>query len=206
MEAVLFKGASVGLESLQALKGTAFLGKIEGLAQTTKQAIAEVKVPVKATSEVIADTAGGTRKVLNIETKPIGEILQNIESRAKEVLSSENVPRVKPINLPAWEKLTFRIDPGETKPHFLTGHKTGENRLVQSQKAGGKKDVFPESMTDKQIINAIKTAYNNSKKIGTQVDLFTGEKRVELIGQADGMKIKMYVNVTTKTLESAFPQ
>ncbi len=53
MEAVLAKGAGAGLKGLLSLKGTAFIGKIEGLAQTAKQAITETKIPLKA-SAVIA--------------------------------------------------------------------------------------------------------------------------------------------------------
>ena len=211
MEAILAKGAGaagkVSLEGLETLKGTKFAATITELAKTTKTAIAETQVPVRATVQTMADTAGGTRKVVNVESKSLGEVFQNLEARAQQVLSggAEDAARVKPISLPKWEKLTFRVDAGETKPHFLSGHQEGGGRLAQSVKDGGKKDVFPPTMTDNQIIRTIKTAYNNSKKVGTQVHPRTGEKVVELIGEADGMKIKMYVNVTTKQLDSAFP-
>ncbi len=57
-------------------------------------------------------------------------------------------------------------------------------------------------MSDKQITNAIKEAYKNSKKVKTQIR--DGEKRVKLIGQSGDLTIQMWVNLTTKTLESAF--
>ena len=59
-------------------------------------------------------------------------------------------------------------------------------------------------MTENQIINAIKTAYKNSKKVETQVRN-SGEKVAVLIGEANGTKIKIYLNVTTKEIETAFP-
>ena len=210
MEAILAKGVStagkVTLEGLETLKGTKFAAQITELAQATKTAIAETKIPTKLAvvqeAEVFGDT--GLPKIVGTEHKTLGEVFQNLEARAQQVLSGGE--KAKAINLPAWEKLTFKVDAGETKPHFLTGHQEGGSRLMQSQKAGGRKDVFPSTMTDNQIINSIKSAYKNSKKVGTQVDLLTGEKRVELVGKAAGMEIKMYVNVTTKQLESAFPQ
>lgn len=88
MEAVLAKGAGIGLKGLSSLKGTAFLGKIETLAQTAKAAIAETKVPVKITSEVLADTAGGTTPILNVEKKSIGEIYDAMKSKASSLLST----------------------------------------------------------------------------------------------------------------------
>ena len=211
MEAVLFKGASVGgklaLEGLQSLKttevGTAFLSKINALANATAKTVGEVKVPVKATVESVADLNGGTRPVIVTEKKSVIELMQNMEARAKQVLSGGE--KAKAINLPAWEKLSFRIDPGEIKPHFLTGHEIGGSRLEQSIKAGGRKTIFPEWMSEKQITNAIKEAYNHSDKLGTQINPRTGEKVVELVGEGGGMKIKMYVNVTAKQLDSAFP-
>ena len=58
-------------------------------------------------------------------------------------------------------------------------------------------------MTDKQIFKAVKEAYENSKKVETQ-ELF-GQKRVRLIGESNGMKIEMWVNLTDNILETAYP-
>ena len=151
------------------------------------------------------DTMGkaGLPSLIAKEKKPLGEILTTMESRAKQMLSGGE--KAKAINLPAWEKLTFKVDEGETLPHFLTGHKTGESRLAQSIKDGGIKDVFPATMTDSQIIKSIKTAYKNAEKLETQIR-GNGEKVIVLLGEADEMKIKMYINLTTKELETAFPQ
>ena len=72
MEAILAKGVATGgkvaLEGLEALKGTKFAAQITELAKTTKTAIAETQVPVRATVQTMADTAGGARKVVNVET------------------------------------------------------------------------------------------------------------------------------------------
>lgn len=87
MEAVLAKGVGAGLKGLSSLKGTAFIGKIEALAQTAKQTIAEVNVPVKVTAQAVVDLNGGVRPVIVTEKKSIGEIVQNMEARAQQVLS-----------------------------------------------------------------------------------------------------------------------
>ena len=128
-------------------------------------------------------------------TEKLEDLIKPLESRAQQTLSGVK----KAINLPAWEKLTVDIE------HILSGHKAGGSRLVNSIRDGKGKDVFPERMTDKQILSSIKEAYGNAKKIGTQ-DTQEG-KIIELIGHSkDGMKIKMYINTTTKTLDTAFPQ
>jgi hypothetical protein len=121
-----------------------------------------------------------------------------MESRAQQVLSGAK----KAVNLPAWEKLTFRVDPGETKPHFLTGHKVGEKRLAQSIKDGGKKTVFPESMTEKQILKSIKEAYGNGKKVKTQS--LGGEKVVTVEGTSNGLNIRIHINLDLNRIESAY--
>lgn len=121
-----------------------------------------------------------------------------MESRAKETLSGVK----KAVNLPAWDKLTFRIDPGETKPHFLTGHKAGENRLAQSIKDGGKKTVFPEWMTDDQILKTIKEAYENGKKVKTQY--LGGEKVVTVEGISNNLNIRIHINLDLNRVESAY--
>ena len=55
-------------------------------------------------------------------------------------------------------------------------------------------------MSSKQIENLIKSAYKNAKKIKTQGN------RVKLRGKAsNGSTIEMWLNKTTKTLETAYP-
>lgn len=121
-----------------------------------------------------------------------------MESRAQKILSG-SVEKVKAVNLPSWNKLKVEME------HILSGHRKGGGRLAQSIEAGGTKDIFPEWLSDKQILKAIETAYGNAKKVETQTR-FNGEKIAVLVGEADNMKIKMYVNLTTKTLETAFSQ
>lgn len=55
-------------------------------------------------------------------------------------------------------------------------------------------------MTPKQIQNAVKEAYRNSSRIATQ-----GE-RILLQGTSGRMKIEMWLNTTTKTIETAYPK
>lgn len=140
-------------------------------------------------------------KFPSIELTKLEDLIKPLESRAQKVLSS-GAEKVKAINLPAWEKLTFKVDAGETKPHFLTGHKIGEGRLAQSIKDGGRKTVFPEWMSGKQILNAIKDAYNNGKKVKTQ--FLDGEKVVTVEGTSNGLSIRIHINLDLSRIESAY--
>ncbi len=100
----------------------------------------------------------------------------------------------KSYNLPAWEKLNVDME------HSLSGHISNGDRFIQSNKASGNKDLFPDWMSDKQISDTIKTAYKNAKKIKTQ-RTFSGEI-IHLVGEANGVKIKMYLDVKTNRLRA----
>lgn len=94
----------------------------------------------------------------------------------------------KSVNLPSYK--TVKIDMVE----ITSGHRIGGSRVSKN------KDLFPAKWTDKQIRNAVITAYRNAKKIKTQGD------RVKLVGYSGKMKIEMWVNVKTKTIETAYPK
>jgi hypothetical protein len=93
----------------------------------------------------------------------------------------------KPINLPSSRKI--KIDIG----HIKSGHTEGGLRVSD------KKDLFPKNMTDKQIEKAVREAYRKGEKVYTQGD------RVFMRGESGSLKIEMWVNKTTKTIESAWP-
>ncbi len=94
----------------------------------------------------------------------------------------------KPINLPAWKDVFIDIG------HITSGHVAGGAR------ASAKKDKFPPGMTPQKIESVVRNAYKVCKKLQTQ-----GE-RVLVVGTADGLTIEMWVNTTTKTIETAYPQ
>jgi len=102
---------------------------------------------------------------------------------------------VKPISLPSVKKITINME------EVRSGHMEGGYRLEQSRAAGGNKDVFPAWMNERQVEAAIKEAYQNATKIGTQ-----GEERVFLRGQGGGMTIEMVLNKVTKVIETAYPK
>lgn len=81
----------------------------------------------------------------------------------------------KPLNLPAWGKVTVDLE------HILSGHTATGSRAIQS----GQKDLFPEWMTEAHIAKAIETAYMDSKRVGTLQDT-----KVLLRGYADGLLIR----------------
>ncbi|MFC4545041.1 EndoU domain-containing protein, partial [Paenactinomyces guangxiensis] len=119
--------------------------------------------------------------------------------RMKSILSEYRVPvssglgtprRVtKAIHLPSWKKVEIDMD------HILSGHIAKGSRAKQS----GKKTVFPEYMTAKQIEREIRQAYRFSKKIETQGD------RVKVVGTGDHLKLEMWVNKTNRKIETAYP-
>jgi len=143
--------------------------------------------------KVVVDTMGNKMMFPDIELTKLEDLIKPLESRAQQTLSGVK----KAVNLPAWNKLTIDVE------HILSGHKAGGSRLTLSVKSGKGKDVFPDWMTDKQIVSSVKEAYENSRKIKTQV--VDGETIIKLIGESQGIKIEMYVNLTQKKLTTAYP-
>jgi hypothetical protein len=94
----------------------------------------------------------------------------------------------KPINLPAWKDIIIDL------AHITSGHVAGGSR------ASAQKDKFPPGMTPEKIESAVRNAYKVCKKLQTQGD------RVLVVGTADGLTIEMWVNTSTKTIETAYPQ
>jgi RHS repeat-associated protein len=94
--------------------------------------------------------------------------------------------------LPSWKKVSIDIG------HIVSGHTKNGARA----QASGIKDLFPDYMDSKSIEKAVRNAYKNvSKKIKSQ------DGRVFLRGQTDsGMTIEMWLNKTTKTIETAWPK
>ncbi|WP_250149327.1 RHS repeat-associated core domain-containing protein [Flagellimonas sp. 389] len=96
--------------------------------------------------------------------------------------------QVKSIGLPGLKSLTINMK------HILSGHVAGGAR------ASSIKTLFASNLSPKQIENMIKTAYGNGKRVKTQGD------RIKVVGQAkDGTVIEIWVNKTTKTIETAYP-
>jgi hypothetical protein len=83
--------------------------------------------------------------------------------------------------------------------HIMSGHKEGGSRLTQSIAVGGTKDVFPGNMSRGELESAIKDAYGHCSKLQTQ-----GE-RVLVEGQSGNLTIRMWVNTSSKIIETAWP-
>jgi RHS repeat-associated protein len=99
------------------------------------------------------------------------------------------VARLKSVNLPAWR--TVAIDMEEV----ISGHTSSGLRAAQS----GMKSLFPDAMSSQAIESAVRNAYRYGKKIATQ------ENRVRIRGPWDGGTIELWLNTTTKTIETAYP-
>lgn len=203
VEIALGKGAGLVFRALSLTKfGASLANRTRILGGEIKQTIGKIPVPTNASVKIVVDTTGNRMIFPDFELTKLEDLIKPLESRAQQALSGTK----KAVNLPAWEKLTFKLD-DDGSIHLLSGHKVGGNRLKSSQSAGGRKDVFPEWMSDKQILKAVEQAYRSGKKVGTQIDFATGDKIIELVGYSDdGLKIRIYVNVTKKQLDTAFPQ
>ena len=96
----------------------------------------------------------------------------------------------KAVNLPSWKKVDIWMD------HILSGHTDSGWRTGCK---GHNKTLFPEGFSEKQLEKVIRQAYRNGKKIKTQ------EEVVVIIGEYQGIQIKMYVNTSEKIIKTAYP-
>jgi len=92
----------------------------------------------------------------------------------------------------AWQNVQIDME------HITSGHTPGGSRVSP----GSGKDLFPADWDEAKIERAIREAYRNSRKISSIQT--TG--RVLLQGEGGGRTIQMYLNTTTKTIESAWPK
>jgi RHS repeat-associated protein len=97
-----------------------------------------------------------------------------------------SLPATKAVNLPAWKTVTIDLE------HVLERHTAEGSRTSEA----ASKFV---GMTASGIESAIRQAYRHSEKIGVQGD------RVLLRGTAGKLMIEMWLNKTTKTIETAYP-
>ena len=98
-----------------------------------------------------------------------------------------NVCPLKPVNLPAWKSIEIDME------HISSGHMIGGSRVSPL------KDLFPDSMTSSQVQSAVRQAYRSSSRVATQGD------RVLVRGTANGLTIEMWVNRSTRMIETAYP-
>jgi hypothetical protein len=104
------------------------------------------------------------------------------------LLSQSN--QKKPVNLPSGKKVKLDMD------HISSGHMPDGDRNPD-----GNKSVF-WGMTSAQVAKAIYEAYNASSKLQSQ------GSRIKLIGYSNtfNLIIEMWINITTKIIETAYPK
>lgn len=108
--------------------------------------------------------------------------------------NNNNSKRSKPVNRASPKKVTIDME------EVLSGHTSNGYRAKQSNI----KDLFPDSMSEKQIKNEIIEAYKNAKQVGKpQYDY--DSSRIKLQGKGFNGYVEMWYNVTTKTIETAYP-
>jgi len=96
----------------------------------------------------------------------------------------------KAINLPSWRRVAIDME------EVVSGHTAGGARL----RPNSRKTLFPSGMTETQIERAIRQAYRYGSKVGSQ-----GGERVLMEGESNGLVIQMWLNKTTRTIETAYP-
>jgi hypothetical protein len=95
--------------------------------------------------------------------------------------------RGKAVSLPSVRASDVDIE------HIIEGHTAGGART------GSAKTLFPDGWTRIEILVAVLAAYRTGKRVGTQGN------RVKVRGTVDDMVIEMWVNLTTKRIETAYP-
>jgi hypothetical protein len=142
--------------------------------------------------EVQASGNRGRRGTSGAGSRPgVGEGIRTPEppapARTATTTTIKTGGKVKPVNLPAWKRIDIDID------HIASGHMKGGSRVSPL------KTLFPEYMTTAQVKKSVRQAYRYGKRVESQ-----GE-RVLVRGQYAHLNIEMWVNLRTKTIESAYP-
>ena len=128
--------------------------------------------------------------VIGVGVRVIGKQVMKTAVKSANKAKSVGGQASKAINLPSYK--TIRIDIS----HIISGHTRNGVRAARS----GKKDLFPDHLSEKQIENLVREAYKHAKKIDTQGD------RVLVRGNSGDMNIEMWVNTKTKMIETAYPK
>ena len=94
----------------------------------------------------------------------------------------------------------------ERPHHGASPPRTNVPLSLASQSSGSRaygridhKTLFPENLTRDQIENVIRQAYRYGKKTRTQRD------KVIVVGEHQGIKIEMWVDIKNKTIDTAYP-
>src|SRR3569623_180292 len=94
---------------------------------------------------------------------------------------------IKPINLPGWKGISIDME------HILSGRAAGGLR------GSATKTLFPSHWSESQIENAVRQAYRYGTRVTSQ------GTRVLVQGSHDGISMRMWVNTSSKTIETAYP-
>ena len=155
----------------------------------------DAMIPHPVTVATTALTGGLGRGVLHVadefeDAAQVGKRLGKVEQRvAKEVQAAEETGAravKKAVNLPGWKKVEIDMQ------HIMERHIPG------APYAAGR-TLFPEHMGKSVIERAVRQAYRYGETVSGQ-----GE-RVMVRGTAAGLRIEMWVNKTTKSIETAYP-
>jgi len=130
----------------------------------------------------------GSFTVHNIEVERLHSYyVSEVGALVHNQCDAASAAKLKTVNLPAWKKIAIDME------HIASGHVAGGSRVSDL------KDLFPTSMTLRQIEGSVREAYRYGSKLMTQGD------RVLVEGVGRGLRIQMWVNRATRTVETAYP-
>ncbi|WP_437966775.1 FG-GAP-like repeat-containing protein [Sorangium sp. So ce260] len=130
-------------------------------------------------------------KVVGGASKAQSAARAGVEALEESVGAARGIAAGARVNMPAWRKIAIDMD------EVASGHMVGGRRLAP----GNKKDIFPVGMTETQVERAIRHAYRRGEVLHSQ-----GADRVFVRGPFGSGSIEMWVNKTTKQIETAWPK
>ncbi|WP_199517381.1 RHS repeat-associated core domain-containing protein, partial [Nucisporomicrobium flavum] len=104
--------------------------------------------------------------------------------------AAQKASRIKRINLPSHRTVDIDLD------HVIKRHTAGGRIYRQS----GNKTKFPDDMSPEQIESTIRQAYRNAEVVGRS----QGSRRF-LRGSTNGLEVEMWLDLSTRRIETAYP-
>jgi RHS repeat-associated protein len=132
-------------------------------------------------------TARGQDAALRAQEK-VRQGVSHSESYLSAILGLFTRVRTKPVSLPAESSLSLNLT------HIASGHMQGGSRVSSL------KTLFPSGWSTAHVEKAVRDAYKCAKKMESQGD------RVRVRGAtSEGLTVEMWVNTSTKMIETAYP-
>ena len=132
------KGAGLVFKALSLTKfGASLASKARVLGGEIKQTVSKMPIPTNAGIKIVVDTSGNKMMFPDVELTKLENLIKPLESRASKILSGG-----KAINLPAWNKLTFKLESDGKTIHLINNHTVTAKATRRALKWAEKKMFF----------------------------------------------------------------